>query len=133
MPKNETIIFPAVFSPEPDGSAINVTFPDVPEAITYGRDEKEAAYSANKVLGLVLTNRKKLPKASVIKDIKLEETNDYVVMIAVDLKAAKKQIKVATVKKNVTIPVELAEKAKKRGINFSQVLTKALREKLGES
>lgn len=133
MPKNKTVIYPAVFSPEPDDSAINVTFPDVPEAITYGHDEKEAAYSANEVLGLVLANRKKLPKASVIKDIKLEEANDYVVMIAVDLKAAKKQIKVVTITKNVNIPVDLAEEAKKRDINFSQVLIEALREKLDKS
>ncbi len=132
MKKNETVIYPAIFNPEPDGSAINVTFPDVPDAITYGRDEREAASSANEVLGLVLTGRKKLPNPSAIKNIKLSGKDDYIVMIAVDLEAAKKGITVPTVKKNTTIPADLAEEAKKHGINFSKVLTDALREKLHE-
>lgn len=34
--------YPAVFDPEPDGSAINVSFPDVAEALTWGEDEAEA-------------------------------------------------------------------------------------------
>ncbi len=37
MSKKRIVIYPAIFNPEPDGSAINVTFPDIPEAITYGR------------------------------------------------------------------------------------------------
>lgn len=132
MSKNRIVIYPAIFSPEPDGSAINVTFPDIPEAITYGRDEKEAVYSANEVLGLVLANRRNLPKASIIKDISLPEKGDYVVMITADLEAAKKEIKVATVKKDTTIPADLNQEAIKQGINFSKVLTDALREKLRE-
>ena len=35
-------VYPAVLDPEPDGSAINVSFPDVPEALTWGDDEAEA-------------------------------------------------------------------------------------------
>lgn len=34
--------FPLVLKPEPDGSAINVWFPDVPGALTWGDDETEA-------------------------------------------------------------------------------------------
>jgi antitoxin HicB len=34
--------YPVVFDPEPDGSAVNVSFPDVPEALTWGDDECEA-------------------------------------------------------------------------------------------
>ncbi|QHB52722.1 type II toxin-antitoxin system HicB family antitoxin [Lentilactobacillus hilgardii] len=132
MKKNNIVIYPAIFGPEPDGSAINVTFPDVPEAITYGRTEEEAVYSANEALGLALASRKDLPKPSTIQSIKPEEKGDYMVMIAVDLEDAKRKIKKPTVKKNTTIPADLDEKAKKAGINFSEVLTNALREKLNE-
>lgn len=34
--------YPVVLEPEPDRSAINVSFPDVPEALTWGDDEVEA-------------------------------------------------------------------------------------------
>ncbi|MFD1124070.1 HicB family protein [Lentilactobacillus raoultii] len=100
--------------------------------VVYGRDEKEAVYSANEVLGLVLANRRNLPKASIIKDVSLPKKGDYVVMITADLEAAKKEIKVATVKKNTTIPADLNEEAMERGINFSKVLADALRKKLRE-
>lgn len=132
MKKDRTVIYPAIFDPEPGSTAINVTFPDIPEAITYGRTEAEAAFSANEVLGLVLANRRDLPKPSPIKDVHLEHKGDYIVMIAVDLEAARKQIKTPTVKKNTTIPADLNDQAKKAGINFSEVLTEALREKLAK-
>jgi len=35
-------VYPAVLDPEPDGSAINLSFPDVPGALTWGDDEAEA-------------------------------------------------------------------------------------------
>jgi hypothetical protein len=28
--------YPVLLDPEPDGSAVNVSFPDVPEALTWG-------------------------------------------------------------------------------------------------
>ena len=34
--------YPVVLNPEPDGSAINVSFPNVPGALTWGDDEAEA-------------------------------------------------------------------------------------------
>lgn len=34
--------YPVVLDPEPDGSAVNVSFPDVPEALTWGDDGAEA-------------------------------------------------------------------------------------------
>lgn len=34
--------YPAELDPEPDGSAVNLRFPDVPRALTWGDDEAEA-------------------------------------------------------------------------------------------
>jgi antitoxin HicB len=42
--------YPAVLDPEPDGSAINVSFPDIPEALTWGDDEREAVELAQDCL-----------------------------------------------------------------------------------
>ena len=35
-------VYPADLHPEPDGSAVNLRFPDVPGALTWGDDEAEA-------------------------------------------------------------------------------------------
>ena len=35
-------IYPAILEPEPEGSAVNLRFPDVPGARTWGDDEAEA-------------------------------------------------------------------------------------------
>ena len=43
-------VYPAVLEPEPDGSAINVSFPDVPGALTSGDDEAEALSLAEECL-----------------------------------------------------------------------------------
>jgi antitoxin HicB len=35
-------VYPAQLNPEPDGSAVNLRFPDVPGALTWGDDQAEA-------------------------------------------------------------------------------------------
>jgi antitoxin HicB len=42
--------YPARIEPEPDASAVNVSFPDVPEALTWGDDEAEASELAEDCL-----------------------------------------------------------------------------------
>ena len=46
----------ATLTPEPEGG-FTVTFPDVPEAITYGADEREAMEMASEVLELAIVTR----------------------------------------------------------------------------
>jgi antitoxin HicB len=59
-------VYPAVLDPEPDRSAINVSFPDVPEALTWGDDEAEALVLAEDCLVTALYSYvsagKSLPK-----------------------------------------------------------------------
>ena len=43
-------VYPAVLEPEPDGSAVNVSFPNVPGALTWGDDEAEAVSLAEDCL-----------------------------------------------------------------------------------
>ena len=45
-----------VLTPEPDGSAINVTSPDIPDLVTFGRTREEAlAMARDCAEGLILT------------------------------------------------------------------------------
>jgi antitoxin HicB len=59
-------VYPVVLDPEPDGSAVNVSFPDVPEGLTWGDDEAEALELAQDCLVTALScyvrARRPLPK-----------------------------------------------------------------------
>ena len=56
MHERSPYAFRATLTPEPEGG-FTVTFPDVPEAITYGADEREAMEMASEVLELAIVAR----------------------------------------------------------------------------
>lgn len=107
-----------------------VTFPDVPGAISDGEGIAEALVNGSEALGLTLYGKKEFPKPSDIEKIKKENPKTIVNYIAVDMEEIKKRIVLPTVKKNTTLPGELAKKAEEAGINFSQTLKEALERKL---
>jgi len=55
--------YPVALDPEPDGSAINVSFPDVPEALTWGDEAAEALALAEDCLVTALSFYVKAGKA----------------------------------------------------------------------
>jgi antitoxin HicB len=55
-------IYPIELDPEPDGSAVNLSFPDVPGALTFGGDEAEALALAEDCLIAALRGYMKLGK-----------------------------------------------------------------------
>lgn len=125
------VAYPAILddSENPKGM-YTVTFPDVPGAISQGMGVPEAMANGSEALGLMLYNEEKLPNVSDIKEIQKENQGSLVTMIFSDLAEAKKHVKMPMVKKNTTIPGDLAQKAEEAGINFSKTLTEALEQKL---
>ena len=125
------VAYPAILddSENPKGM-YTVTFPDVPGAISQGMGVPEAMANGSEALGLMLYNEEKLPNVSDIKEIQKENQESLVTMIFSDLAEAKKHVKTPMVKKNTTIPGDLAQKAEEAGINFSKTLTEALEQKL---
>lgn len=70
---------------------------------------------------------KDLPKPTDIKEIKLENDNGFVSLLLLDLSMySQKYGARKSVKKTLTIPMWLNEKAEKLGINFSKTLQDAL-------
>lgn len=122
------LLYPAIFTT--DGDYIMVTFPDVPEAITQGENLQEAYDMALEVLGFALEDYDTYPVASQPADIKLDDPQSSVVLIAIDMLAYKKKYHSNKVRKNVTIPEWLNDLAESQHLNFSQVLTEALELKL---
>jgi antitoxin HicB len=54
--------YPIELAPEPDGSAVNLSFPDVPGALTFGDDQAEALALAEDCLIAALRGYMKLGK-----------------------------------------------------------------------
>ncbi len=121
-------LYPAIFHKDVDGYWAE--FPDFDGCFSQGDDIDEIHFNASEALKghiLAMTEfKKKLPTPSDITKIKIVTDGDFVSLVSVDVKE-----KVKSVKKTLTIPSWLNEKAISENINFSQVLQNALIEKLG--
>jgi len=124
------LFYPAVFHNAEEGG-FWITFPDFPECVTQGETIQHAYNMAWDALGLCIIDRMdSLPVPSNISDIPLEDT-DVLMLIEFNLLEYKRKHNSRPVKKTLSIPEWLNEEALKRGVNFSAILQKALREELG--
>ncbi|BAP85202.1 hypothetical protein LOOC260_106460 [Paucilactobacillus hokkaidonensis JCM 18461] len=123
------VTYPALLTPD-ENNTFDIEFVDVPEALSFGNSINDAVVHGQEALGLALYGRKTLPEATIIDDIQKND-NQTIVIVSVDLNIVKSQVKEVTIRKNVTVPADLAEQAQAQGINFSATLSDALREKLG--
>ena len=100
-----SLFYPAVFHPDDD--SYWVSFPDIPEALTEGRDIEEAYAMAVDCLGLSLSTREyyhtALPKASSPEFIELKN-GEFLVLIEIDLLEYKKTHKHEICKKDFNYP-----------------------------
>ena len=125
------VAYPAVLDDtENEKGLYTVTFPDVPGAISEGKGQAKAIVNGSVALGLVLYDEKQLPKVSTVEEVQKANPGKTVVVIAADLNEAAKKATPVLVKKNTTIPADLAKKAEEKGINFSRTLVEALQSKL---
>lgn len=128
------LVYPACFYSEDEGG-YSVVVPDLVGCCTQGDTLEEAIQMAqDAALGWLLTaveNNEELPKASEVKDLQLENENGFVSLLLLDLGTyTQKYGNRKAVKKTLTIPVWLNERAEKLKINFSQTLQEALLRKI---
>lgn len=125
-------LYYAIFTPS-DGQYA-VEFPDLLGAATFGEDMHDALYMAKDLLAGWLLGEEddgnEFPQASKHQEITIEP-NDLIIPIEVDLDFYRKKFDSKPVKKTLSIPNYLNDLGNKAGINFSQTLTEALKEKLG--
>lgn len=130
---NTKYVFPAIFTPEKDGG-YSILFPDLEGCFTCGDDLIDGMQMAEDVLALVLYSYEKenreIPIPSKREDIKLQG-KEFVNYVACDTMEYRKRYNNKAVKKTLTIPAWLNEKACSMNINFSQVLKEALMKKTG--
>ena len=124
-------VYPAVFTPEENGQ-FTVNFPDLESCYTCGDDLVDALYMAEDVLAMTLVSyeNNSTPIPTPSKKLSLEDS-EFQNFIACDTDSYRKQNMNRAIKKTLTIPEWLNEKALAQGINFSQVLQEALLEKVG--
>ncbi|WP_181593073.1 type II toxin-antitoxin system HicB family antitoxin [Paenibacillus sp. YN15] len=124
MKKNYS--YPAVLSFT--DKCIEISFPDLEEALSQADNMEQALRRANEVLRLTIESRledkEDIPPATPLIRIALQENQRTIIATAV------LNEKITYVKKTLTIPDDLNEAAEMAGINFSQVLQRALREEL---
>lgn len=128
MSKQNYIVYPAILK-KIDG-AYTLTFPDFKNTAVFGHSLEEAFQSVPEYLAATLTSYKSFPTPTPIEQVQEQFPESTVTYYGLDTKAVRRKIKDVTVRKNVTIPMSLAEAAKEAGINFSETLTEALEEKL---
>ena len=124
--------YTAIFTPEKSG-LYSVTFPDLQGCYTSGNDMADALYMAQDVLCLTLydmeQDEKSIPIASKPQDIKITE-NQFTSVIVVDTETYRRYYENKSVKKTLTIPMWLNERAERANINFSGTLQEALKSQL---
>ena len=127
-------VYTAVFSPEPENNnALNVDFPDLPSCFTCGDGLDDAIKMAKDVLCLRLYGMEQesepIPAATSPQNIETDP-GEFITAIAVDTDDYRRYYENKAVKKTLTIPMWLNQKAEDANINFSQTLQKALKEEL---
>lgn len=131
----EKYFYPAIFHKAEEGG-FWISFPDFPECLTQGDDLSDAYSMASDALGLCISDlqneKKTLPAPTYPDNLSLEK-DSYLVVIQFDLDEYKRKFNNKAVKKTLSIPQWLNEKAMAQGVNFSQVLQEALIQKVSYS
>lgn len=125
-------VYPAIFTPEEDGS-YSIVFPDLEGCYTCGDNLEDGIEMAEDALALVLYGYEKdgreIPTPSARSAFSVSG-NDFVNFIACDTLKYRKMYNNKAVKKTLTIPEWLNEAACAMGLNFSQILQEALIQKV---
>lgn len=121
-------VFPALFHHNHDDGSYSVTFPDLPGCVTEGKDLNEALYMAQSAMSLWLEyeidHHQDIPQATPMQAIQTA-TDEFVNLIRSELREGK------AVKRTVSLPKWLDDRASEMGLSLSKVLQDALKNRIG--
>lgn len=122
-------VYPAIFHKEDD--AYWVEFPDLEGCHTYGSSINETMEAAQEALsGYLLTLLEQGKPIAAPSDVSSYTPNDgFSSLVSCDINQYKDT---KAVKKTLTIPSWLNDRAISMGVNFSQVLQEALMQKISK-
>lgn len=123
--------YPIVLTPVDKTYA--VTVPDL-AIYTQGADVAEAMYMARDAIGMWICYEqdegRPIPAPSDIADVEIK-SGEIKTLVDIDVEEYRKAHDNRTIRKNLTLPSWLNERAEKAGVNFSQVLQEGLKTRLG--
>jgi predicted RNase H-like HicB family nuclease len=127
-------VYPAIFTPE-DGNIL-ASVPDLPGLHTFGSGLAEAIYMAQDAIEMWLwdaeNNNETIPPASSQAEIakRCTRAEQFISLVAADTDEYRRQTETRSVKKTLSIPAWLNDKAEKANAPFSQILQQGLKEYL---
>lgn len=125
--KKNILVYPVILHPEDQGYSVEI--PDIDNGTwTQGDNMKDALLMAQDAIGIMLDDKTKYPKPTDLENIETKD-NDIKTVVYIDMEEYRRN-NPKTVRKNVTVPEYLVVLGKKKNINFSAVLTEALKNKL---
>lgn len=126
---DKIVVYPAIIKYEPDDTDYPylVTIPDLDNGMTQGKSVEDAIAMAADYIG-TSSLEEELPESNYA----LPKTgkNEIATLVRVNISEYKRKNDNKVIRKSLTIPNYLNELGQERGINFSEVLTNALKEKL---
>jgi predicted RNase H-like HicB family nuclease len=119
-------VYPAIFHKNEDES-YTIIYPDLPGCISEGKSLGNAIYMAQSALaqwiGYLMDKKQELPRATSLQNVKTS-TGEFVSLIRAEAKDGQ------AVKRTVSIPRWMNDKAVQSGLSLSRVLQDALNERL---
>lgn len=104
------------------------------EINTQGTDIADAIEMARDAIGVVGIDMEddgeSLPEPTAVSEVRTDSAADIVTLVDVDFVEYRRKSDMRAVKKNCTIPSWLNFEAEKAGVNFSAMLTAALKSEL---
>jgi len=125
-------IYPAIFTPEEHGK-FSINFPDLNGCYTCGDNLSDRMEMAQDALALMITHledeKREIPAASSINALTVNG-EEFATYISCDTTVYRRLMNNAAVKKTLSNPSWLNDSTMAAGLNFSQVLQKALLSKI---
>lgn len=124
-------VYPAIFTPLEAGK-FDVELPDLPGCRTFGEDLADAIFMAEDAASMWLWNAEIREETIPTASRQLQApAPQFVNLIYADTDECRRKNDSRAVKKTLSIPGWLNDRAMRAGVNFSQVLQEALKERLG--
>jgi predicted RNase H-like HicB family nuclease len=122
-------VYPALFHENDDGS-FTITYPDLPGCVSEGKSLGNALYMAQSALTqwieYMSDKKQEIPKATM--DISIDNSNgEFINFVRAEVKDGR------AVKRTVSLPKWLDEKAVESGLSLSRVLQDALMTRFPEA
>ena len=125
-------VYPAIFHPNQDDGSFTVTVPSLPGCVTEGKDLADAIYMAGDAVSMWLwVTEDQHETVPAPLPLRIVEAPEFVNDVYADTDEYRRKHDNRAVKKTLSIPSWLNDQAMQAGVNFSQILQEALKERLG--